>query len=170
MATGLYRYYAGLPPIARAIVVIALILIIIIIILWIRKILKDKKDKGEREQEFLQDYKEYCKNVSGSQTYPTTSYIGLADKIYQAGCSGLFCYATDEDAIVGVFDQLKTTCDAVLLAQAFGKRLTRDYVCFWGDCADAKLELSGWLSSELSASYLKEINDSLKSKNINFSI
>lgn len=169
---GLYKYYVGLPPLARGIILVGILLLIIILIFWIYQTWKHSRDKAERDQEFIEDYKNYCKSSAGSQSYPATSYLQMADKIYEAGCSGAFCYGTDEEAIVGVFRELKTTCDAILLVQAFGKRFPRGQVCVtpWTGCEEDKLELSGWLKSELGEDWFKEINGVLREKGINFSI
>ena len=164
-----YKYFAGLPPWARALVLIVILGITVMIILWIKKMIKDQKDKGERKSQFINDFKDYCTG-GGAPSYPATSYLTMADAIYQAGCYSVGCIGTDEDAIVSEFDKVKSTCDAIMLVQAFGKRFERGTVCYWGSCEEDKKELGGWLRTELSDFWVNKINEGLKGKGVNFAI
>lgn len=160
-ATGLYRYYEGLPAWARAIVIIAIILLIIVIIMSINNAIK----KARARKVFEQDYNKYCKQ--GGQSFPQDTYLNLAGKIYEAGCSGLFCIGTDEDAIYDVFRQMKTDCDVILLSRAFAKREQRGGICIsdlWG--TGCGVELGIWLQTELSSGAFEEINNILQQKGL----
>lgn len=157
-----YKYFIGLPPWARALIIIAILGFTGLIILWIKK----QKDKGARKSQFINDFKDYCQG-KGAPSYPATSYLTMADAIYQAGCYSVGCIGTDEDAIVSEFDKIKSTCDAIMLVQAFGKRWERGTIT-WGE--EGKVELGGWLRTELSDFWVTKINDNLKAKGVNFAI
>lgn len=158
---GLYKYYEGLPVWARAVVIIAIILILIAVIATIINAIK----KSKSNKSFEQDYEKYCKQ--GQQSYPQTTYLNLAGKIYEAGCPAIGCYGTDEDAIYDVFRQMKTDCDVILLARAFGRRQPRGGICIskvWGD--DCGEDLGTWLQTELSSGSFEKINKILEEKGL----
>lgn len=162
-ATGLYRYYEGLPTWAKAIVAIAIILVVIVIINAINKAIKKARDT----KSFEQDYDKFCAKIPGAQSFPQATYLALAGKIYEAGCSGLFCYTTDEDAIYDVFKQMKTDCDVILLNRAFNKREERGGICIskiWGESCG--VELGVWLQTELSSGDFEKINKILADKGL----
>lgn len=166
----LYKYYEGLPTWAKGVVIIGVLIIIIILIFWIRRTIKNIKEaseKAEKEQEFIQDYQIYCQAYEGQMSYPATSYLTMADKIEQAGCPYTFCLGTDTQVIKDTFKQLNTTCDAILLTKAFGAR--PDPGCF-ELLSCKKLTLGAWLATELNDADIREINNEMKKKNINFKI
>lgn len=182
---GVYKYYEGLPPYGKLAVIIGIIIIIIIILLAIRKALKDSKEKKsqmERDQEYIEDFKKYClgKANAGQSSYPATSYIQMANNIYEAGCYEdiVTCYGTDNDAIKGVFEKMNSECDVIQLVQAFGKRYQRSLDSrailnpgYWFGLSNPyeKLELGAWLKSELDGKEIEEyVNGVLSAKGINY--
>ena len=184
-ATGLYRYYEGLPTIAKAIVIIAFVILIFVLILWIRKLLKDAEEKNkqkERDQEYIKDFQKYCQGKAniGQSSYPATSFIQMASTIFEAGCAEdyITCGGTDEEAIKSVFEQMNTTCDVIQLVQAFGKRRARTLDINTGLIAlnpfsssdeYPTYELGAWLKKELDAQDIQEyVNGILQSKGINY--
>jgi len=184
-ATGLYRYYSGLPGWARAVVIIALILLIIIVIFWIKKLIKqaqDKANQSEKDQEYIKDYQKYCSGSGneGKSSYPAGSYIQMASSIFEAGCyeSYLTCGGTDEKAIKSVFEKMNSVCDVLQLVQAFGERThrTMDLNDFanslnpFSSYTSQKYPLGAWLRTEMSADEVqKNVNDVLKSRGISYS-
>lgn len=180
MAVGVYKYYEGLPTLAKAIVIIALVIIVFIIIFWIKKLLKDIEDKKrqkERDQEYIQDFKEYCqgKSNAGQSSYPATSYIQMADSIFAAGAVDDYITGggTDEEAIKSVFQKMNTTCDVIQLVQAFGKRVPRtdvyEFFDIFGTHTVSKYELGGWLRIEMDDEEIEEnVNNVLKNKGISY--
>ena len=160
MTTGLYRYYEGLPTWARAIVIIALLLVIFLIINAINKAIK----KARATKSFEQDYNTYC--TTGKQSFPQETYMNLAGKIYESG-NVFLSLGTDEEAIYDVFKQMKTDCDVILLARAFGKREPRGGICYskiWGEsCGE---DLGVWLQTEISSGDFEKINKILEQKGL----
>ena len=188
-ATGLYRYYSGLPTWARAVVIIAMILIIFIIILWIRKLIKQAEEKHkqqEKDQEYVKDFQKYCsgKANQGKASYPPTSYIQMASSLYQAGCyeDTVTCGGTDEDAIKSIFLKMNSVCDVLQLSQAFGERpkQTYDTNSFLGNLNPLvwvgisnynapKYPLGAWLRTEMdNAEVEKYVNGVLTEKGIDY--
>ena len=184
MATGLYRYYDGLPTWAKAVVIVALVIVLFIIILWIRKLIKqaeEKRKQAEKDQEYIKDFQKYCsgKANAGQSSYPATSFIQMASSIEQAGCEEDFatCLGTDEEAIKSVFMKMNSVCDVLQLVQAFGERIkpTQDATYLntlnpFSSWTPKKYPLGAWLRSEMDdAEVQKYVNDVLKSKGINYS-
>ena len=183
-ATGVYRYYEGLPTWAKAVSIIAFIILIFVLIIWIKKLLKDAEEKRkqkEKDQEYVKDYQKYCggKSNVGQASYPATDYIQLASTLYQAGCleDSITCGGTDEDSIKSVFEKMNTVCDVIQLVQAFGerKKQTYDINTFLGDLnpfstsEHPKYPLGAWLAIEMDKEEVEEyVNDVLKSKGINY--
>lgn len=160
--SGVGTYIQGLPSWAKGLIVVAIILIVVTIIVSVNKAIK----KSKEAKSFEDDFKNYCKQGS-KPSYPEATYLSLAGKIEEAGCSGIFCYGTDEDAIYDVFRQMNSDCDVILLKRAFGKRDERGGICYsdlWG--SSCGVELGVWLQSELSSSNFEEINKILSSKGI----
>lgn len=159
---GAFKYYEGLPTWGKAVVVIAVIILLVAIVVAVNKAIQKAKDR----KSFENDFKNFCKQ--GSQpSYPEATYLSLAGKIYEAGCSGVACYGTDEDAIYDAFRQMNNDCDVILLTRAFGKREQRGSLCpelLWG--GSCEIELGPWLQSELSSGDFDEINNILTQKGI----
>ncbi|KKQ35806.1 MAG: hypothetical protein US53_C0070G0005 [Candidatus Woesebacteria bacterium GW2011_GWA1_37_7] len=166
MEKGFFKYFAELPPLAKTIIVIAVILAIIILIVWIRSGIKKARKKAEAGQNFNADYGNAV--AQGQKpTYPASNYQIFADKIYEAACSGIFCYGTDEETIQDVFKQMKNDVDILLLIKAFGLREERGTICIpFTDCPG--IALGQFLQTELSASEFQKINDILKTQGITF--
>lgn len=160
----LYGKFAALPLWGKIAVVVVIVLLFILIVNAIRKIV----DRATQRRIFEQDYNKYCSGQNkGKMSYPQNTYLTLAGKIYEAGCSGVFCYGTDEEAIYDVFRQMKTDCDVILLARAFGKRDERGGLCvsdLWGTSCGR--ELGEWLQTELSSDAFEEINNILAERGI----
>lgn len=153
------------PSLARTLVIIAIIVLIFLIIYWWRS----GRKKRQQEQQFNQDYQQLTQQSGQQPSYLSSNYTQLASKIYEAGCSGLFCYGTDEDAIYDVFNQMNNDLDVLLLTKAFGLREPRGGICIpipgTGECAVA---LGPWLQTELSSGAFEDINNILASKNIQY--
>lgn len=77
-------------------------------------------------------------------------------------------YGTDEDAIIGVFKQLKNDADFAMLSSAYGVREVSSGA--WNPEPNYKGTLSGALTSELSQSYKDEINKILAGKKIKYRV
>lgn len=159
------KWWTSLAPIARTLIIIAIIVLVFLIIFWIRKAMK----KSTLNANFNQDYQTLTQESGQKPTYLATNYQTFADKIYAAGCYGLFCYGTDEEAMYDVFRQMKNDLDVLLLVKAFGLREERGGICIpipgTGECA---IPLGEWLATELSADGIKEINDILKKNGLTF--
>ena len=160
MLKGIMNFFTT-PSFARNVVIIALVVLVFLIIYWVRSSRKRRK----LEEQFKNDYNEL---TSGGQkaTYLETNYIQFADKIYEAGCSGVFCYGTDEDAIFDVFDKMQNELDVLLLVKAFGLREERGSICIPG--TDCGLGLGAWLQTELGEDDFTEVNKILSQKGIKY--
>lgn len=138
-----------------------LVIAVFAAIIWqVVKYFKNQK----RKQYFSSDYNNLI-NSGQKPSYPDTSYIQMADKIYEAGCPyGAItgCLGTDEQAIYDVFNQMNNELDVLLLVRAFGSRTPRGTVA-----ADA-VDLGGFLSTELSGDNISQINSTLASKDIKY--
>lgn len=140
--------------------VVIIILLFIIAALIIYKIAKPNKRKN-----LIKD--DYDSLISSGQkpSYPQSSYVQMADKIYEAGCPyGAItgCTGTDEEAITTVFDQMNNEVDVLLLVRGFGSRAPR------GTVFSDDVDLGGFLASELDGSAIQGINDKLAHKGINY--
>src|SRR6187402_225299 len=113
MLKGIASFFAT-ASLARTLVIIAFIVLLFLIIYWWRS----SRKKREQDQQFKNDF-ELLTNQGGQggqqPSYLSTNYTQFADKIYEAGCSGVFCYGTDEDAINKVFEQMQNDLDVLLL-------------------------------------------------------
>src|SRR3990172_7307429 len=113
MEKGFFKIFVELPPLAKTIITIAVILAIIVLVMWIRRGIIKARKKAEAEQNFNDDYGDAV--AQGQKpTYPASNYQIFADKIYEAACSGVFCYGTDEETIKDVFKQMKNDVDILL--------------------------------------------------------
>lgn len=153
------------PSLVRTIVIIAIVVLIFLIIYWWRS----SRKRREQEEQFEEDYQTLSQGNGQKPTYLQTNYQEFANKIYAAGCSGLFCYGTDEEAMYDVFRQMKNDLDVLLLVKAFGLRQERGGICIpipgTGEC---EIPLGQWLPTELSADGIKEINTILSKQGINY--
>lgn len=137
------------------IITIVVVIAVIFLIAQISKWIKNRK----RKNTFKNDYNNLI--ASGQKpTFPETAYIQMADKIYSCGGGNaswwdVSAYGTDEDCIVETFDQMNNELDVFLLVRAFGNR--------------DGLDLGGYMSSEMSGYWIKEINTKLASKGIKYS-
>lgn len=91
-------------------------------------------------------------------SYIDSQYKLFADTIYSAGFDVLF--GTDEDAIYAVFNKMNNDLDVNKLIIAFGARRIEFSTRVEG--------LAQFLTSELDASEVANINKILASKNINY--
>lgn len=135
-----------------------IIIILAVIALWvIYKIVQ-----GNKRKNLIQDDYDTLLASGQKPSYSNSSYIQMADKIYEAGCPSLLttCYGTDEDAILNVFDQMNNEIDVILLIRGFGSRQPRGTA--WTD----EVDLGGFLQSELDGDVIKLINDKLARKGI----
>lgn len=119
-------------------------------------------------------FKDDFKNLTSQgqkPTYPQTSYMQMADKIYEAGCpAGIFfilpyslpCSGTDEEAIMDTFNAMQSELDVLLLVKAFGHREPRGTI--WMD----EVDLGGFLATELDGEDIQEINKKLASRGIKY--
>lgn len=153
------------PSIARTVVIIATVVLVFLIMYWWRS----SRKTAQANQQFNSDYQQLTQQAGQTPSYPATDYTQLADKIYAAGCLGLFCYGTDEQAIYDVFDKMKNDLDVLLLTKAFGLRQERGGICIpipgTGSC---EVSLAEWLQTELSSYNFKTINENLTKKGIKF--
>ena len=166
MKKGFFKFFVELPPLAKTIITIAVILAIIVLVMWIRRGIIKARKKAEAEQNFNDDYGDAV--AQGQKpTYPASNYQIFADKIYEAACSGVFCYGTDEETIKDVFKQMKNDVDILLLIKAFGLREERGTICIpFTECPG--VALGQFLQTELNAAEFQEINDILKTQGIKF--
>lgn len=168
MANGFFKYFQELPPLAKTIITITVIVAVIVIVFWIRSGIKKAGAKAKANQNFNNDYGNAV--AQGQKpTYPASNYQIFADKIYEAGCAGVFCYGTDEEAIFDVFKQMKNDVDVLLLIKAFGLREERGTICvpfLEENCS--RMPLGQFLQTELSASNFSEINNILAKNSIVF--
>lgn len=159
------KWWNSISQLSRTLIIIAVIVLVFLTIYWVRNYLKNKK----QNQAFDQDFNQLTGQGGQTPSYPKSDYITLADKIYAAGCPGLFCYGTDEQAIYDVFGQMNNDLDVLLLVKAFGLREPRGGVCIpipgTGDCAVA---LGEWLPTELSADEIQNINNIFSKKGIKY--
>lgn len=77
-------------------------------------------------------------------------------------------YGTDEDAIIGVFKNLKNDADFAMVSNAYGIREVSSGA--WNPEPNYKGSLSGALTSELSQSWKDEINKILAGKKIKYRV
>lgn len=153
------------PSLVRTVVIIGIVVLIFLFIYWWRS----GRKRRQQEEDFKEDYQTLTQDSNLKPTYLATNYQTFADKIYAAGCPGLFCYGTDEEAMYDVFREMKNDLDMLLLVKAFGLREERGGICIpipgTGECA---IPLGAWLLTELSADGIKEINDILKKNGLTF--
>lgn len=161
MIKGLISFFTT-ASLARTLVIIAIIALIFILLYWWRS----GRKKRQQEEQFKNDFQQLTQGSNQQANYLSTNYTQFADKIYQAGCSGAFCYGTDEDAIYDVFNQMKNDLDVLLLVKAFGFREPRGEICIPG--TDCDYSLGAWLQTELGKEDFDEINSILRSKNIQY--
>lgn len=153
------------PSFARTVVIVGIVVIIFILIYrW-----RGNSKRRQQDKQFEQDYNKLTTESNQQPTYLQTNYQEYADRIYAAGCEGLFCYGTNEEAIYEVFRKMQNALDVLLLVKAFGLREERGGVCIpipgTGEC---DVPLSSWLQTELSADEFKEVNNILAQKGINY--
>lgn len=153
------------PSFARTLVIIAGIVLLFLGIFWYRSYRK----RRQQEKQFEDDYDQLVEGANQQPTFLKTNYQQFADKIYEAGCSGIFCYGTDEDAIYDVFRKMKNDLDVLLLVKAFGLREPRGGICIpipgTGEC---EIALGPWLQGELGDDEFAEINKILTQNAITY--
>lgn len=153
------------PSFARTLVIIAGIALLFLGIFWYRSYRKRK----QQEQQFEDDYDNLVEGSNQKATYLKTNYQQFADKIYEAGCSGIFCYGTDEDAIYDIFQKMENELDVLLLVKAFGLRSPRGGVCIpIPGAMECEISLGPWLQGELEDDEFAEINKILTQKGIKY--
>jgi len=94
-------------------------------------------------------------------TYSESQFNGWADSLYTA----MDGFGTDEDTIKSVFHYMQNKADVLKLIKSFGirKRVYNAFVVAGDD-----LNLNQWLTEEVTTETLAEINNELKTKNINY--
>lgn len=157
---GLYKWYMGLTPLFRGIVVVGLLAILIGLLLWIKNLLKTAAKKGKDDKAYNDDIKNLTQQGMVA-SFPETTYDNLADRIEGAAQGFAFGSGTDEEAIKDVFKELVNDLDAVKLEKAFGARAPAD--C-WAFCD--YFQLGAYLAYEMSAGDLADINKILSAKGI----
>lgn len=135
--------WLGLP------VIFVIGIILLIIIFFVGKAYGKNKATGKNSSESAK--KDINKN---NLSYSQSQYDSFADTLYQA-MSG---FGTDEDAIIRIFNQMKTKDDVLNLIVSFGSRKSFRF----------RGTLSEWLADELSTSYIEQINSILSKKGIGF--
>ena len=152
----------------RNLVIVAIVVLVGLLLYWWRSTRKTEEEKKLLKQ-FNEDFITLTEQSGQEPTYLATNYSQFADKIYEAGCAGLFCYGTDEQAIYDVFDNMQNDLDVLLLVKAFGMRQPRGTICVpipgTGEC---DYSLSQWLETELESDEFKNINDILSKKSITY--
>lgn len=168
MIKGIANFFST-PSRARTLVIIAFIILLLVLIYWWRA----SRKKRQQEKQFQNDYQTLTQGggSGGGQkpTYLSTNYTQYADRIYAAGCSGAFCYGTDEEAIYEVFNKMQNDLDVLLLTKAFGLREPRGEWCTPLD-DNCDYSLGEWLQTELDADEFKEINNILTKKGITYQL
>lgn len=150
------------PSLARTLVIIAIIVLVFLLISWYRS----SRKRRAQEKQFNEDYDQLTKAGGQKASFLATNYTQFADKIYEAGCSGVFCYGTDEQAIFDVFDKMANELDVLLLVKSFGLREERGTICLPG--MDCGLGLGAWLQTELGEDDFIEVNRILSQKEIKY--
>lgn len=161
MIKGLTNFFTT-PSLARTLVIIAIIILVFLLISWYRS----SRKRRQQEKQFNDDYKTLTQQGGQKASFLATNYTQFADRIYEAGCIGAFCYGTDEEAIFKVFEQMVNELDVLLLVKAFGLREERGTFCLPG--MDCGLGLGAWLQTELGEDDFTEINKILSQKEIKY--
>ena len=132
-------------------------------IYYIIKLVMAQMKKAKLNAAFNSDFDDLL-GAGQKPSLPKNTYMMLADKIYAAGCYGIFCSGTDEAAMYDAFNQMQNDLDITLLSKAFGFREPRGGFCIPGTNCD--ISLGEWLPSELNQEEIGKINKLLLSKGI----
>lgn len=158
---GIGSWFNNLSPLVRNIITLGLFVLFFIIVISIINAIKKAGKKAKDDKAYNDDIKNLT--AQGQKpSYPDTTYKNLADKIFGASRGFVGGLGTDEEAIIDTFKEMKNDLDVVMLEKAWGSREPAD--C-WAFC-DA-LSLGDFLSYEMSAGDIQEINKTLSSKGIN---
>lgn len=101
------------------------------------------------------------------QTYADSAYTQFANMIHQAAKGA----GTDNDAIYGVFQEIKNDLDFTLLTKAYGVReicalFEENPAPIFGDCP--KYDLAQTISSEMNSGEKKKVNEILTNNGVSF--
>jgi len=165
VGAGAYRYWQGLPPIAKGIIAVGGSVAGYFLI---RKILKRQPGK-----ESVKDAEDELSNSAQNPTYSDVQYSSWSDRIANefAGCDPTTTASIDGFSMSGrtvnnIFKVLNNNADFLKLIIAYGVR-TYDqcglFVNFTGNLYSA-------INDELTASEINKLNTTLKSKGIVYSV
>jgi hypothetical protein len=174
MGKGFGKYYNDLPPWAKGVVAVGGITVVgYAIYSFIRKqkLARDVKSANKISQEANQEIK-VLQSYGIRPSYTSTQYESFALKLAESmnGCG------TNENSIYSVFEAMKNKADVLTLISTFG-------VKFYSPCAGSQPisyakyllddksfggNLSTWLQYDLTSGEIKQINNILSSKNIDF--
>jgi len=169
---GLTRVYTELPSWAKGVVVVGGLAIGYIAITSIISAIKGAVNKGKSEQEVntAKDELQEQINSGNKPTIARSSAEAIASAILIASND---C-GTDDNLIMGAFDNINNQADMLLLIDVFGLRAkvrcpfssdTRE--SFWSS-KTPPMSLSAMVSSELSGSQIKSLNAKLATKGITY--
>lgn len=128
------------------------------------KLLQKAKQSQSSEAKQGKEVEKELEKETSKQTYPTSQYYQMANKIESAGHD----IGTDEESMYAVFRKIKTNRDFLMLQKAFGVRdYTGDILPFF--ITRNRLDLQGWIVNELSSSEVAKINAILRNNKVNYS-
>jgi hypothetical protein len=153
-----YKFYEGLPPIAKGILTVGGGWIIYRVL---DKIFQKKPDDLAEPQAAQSE----LTRLAQMGIYPTHSnaeFESYSNAIVQA----VWDCGTDEDAIINVMEQMNNEADIYALIAVYGVRAYKG--CFENFFSLVERSLTGTLSSELDAGEKSDVNDILAQKGISF--
>jgi hypothetical protein len=105
------------------------------------------------------------------QTLGNAQLSGMASEIYSLGTSSTTLSSTDQDRVVQIMSEVKTSVDLLVLQNYFG---TKQASTFFSSCNlmgidCTSYDLSAWLNAILDAQHLAEVNQYLAMQGIVFS-
>lgn len=174
MANKIKNVYNGLPPWGKGVVATGGVLIVLYIVYNAYRMSKASSDAKDANKVADSANRELADlNARGIKpSYTKTQYETFSLKLAEA----MNDCGTNEDSIMQVFQAMKNKADVLALISAFGVRYYQPCAAsqpisyaryLWND----KLfggNLQTWLEYDLSAGNIKDINDLLAEKNIDF--
>lgn len=172
MAKGLMKVYSDLPSWAKGVVVVGGLAVTYLALTKGLQALKASKLKKEALAEInnATDELNQAINQGIKPTLQNSALQAISEGIVKAsnGCG------SDENIIFAQFDKIKNEADILSLVKVFGLRKKSrcpfsddEMEDFWSSYTPA-MSLTAMVNSELSSTEIRQLNDKLSAKGINF--
>lgn len=161
----LIKSYKNLTPTTRGVVTIGAVLVLGVVVVKAFRYFTGAQTSDRQLDRNWNQEADLLMTQEGKKPTITKAQAGaFAEKLFTA----MNGYGTDEDAILNVFSHLKTDGDFALVQAAYGIReVSSGYL---NPEPNYKGSLTGALANDLDNSYIRRINNILKTKKISYRV